>query len=107
LIKIHNKINKKPPLRRWPLVLGDWNVAMTERTTGYKRFGKREILLSMRIVGLSLLFCLAACSSMPSVSQEGLGQSAWRHQRAVEDANIIMQGMNRARTDAEWFAKQP
>jgi hypothetical protein len=62
----------------------------------------------IRIVGMSLLFCLAACSSVASMSEEGSpGQFAWRHQRAVEDANIIMQGMNRARTDSEWFAKQP
>jgi hypothetical protein len=62
----------------------------------------------MRIVGLLLLFGLAACSITPSVSEEGfLGQSAWRHQQAIEDANTIMQGMSRARTDSEWFAKQP
>ena len=62
----------------------------------------------MRTVVILILLWLTACSAMPSVSEKGfLGQSAWRHHQAIEDANIIMQGMNRARTDSESFAKQP
>ena len=62
----------------------------------------------MRIVALLFLFALAACSFTPSVSEQGfLGQSGWRHQQAIEDANIIMEGMKRAQVDSESFAKQP
>lgn len=62
----------------------------------------------MRIVVVLLLLGLASCNAVPSLSEEGLiGQSGWRHQQAIEDANVIMQGMNRARAETEQFAKQP
>lgn len=56
----------------------------------------------MRLAALASLLLLAACSSMPSVSEQGfLGESSWRHQQAAQDAEIIMQGMNQARMNAQ------
>jgi hypothetical protein len=59
------------------------------------------------IAALLAVFCLAACSSTPSNSEQGfVDQAGWQHQQAVLDANAILQGMNRARAQTEWLAKQ-
>ncbi len=62
----------------------------------------------MRLTVLLSLLCLAGCSAGPSLPEQGfIGESGWRHQQAVQDAEVIMQGMNRARADSERYAKQP
>lgn len=51
---------------------------------------------------------LSGCAGGPSVSERGfLGESSWRHQQAIQDAAVIMQGMNRARADSQRYARLP
>jgi hypothetical protein len=59
------------------------------------------------ITALLAVLCLGACSSVPSSSEHGfVDQASWRHQQAILDANAIVQGMNRARAQSEWLARQ-
>ncbi len=59
------------------------------------------------IAMLIAFLCLAGCTSPPVVSDIGSADSASaRHRQALIDAEVIMQGMNQARSQSQAVAKQ-
>lgn len=63
--------------------------------------------INMRAAVLLTFLCLAGCTSLPSVSEQGfVDQAGWRHQQALRDADAILAGMNQARAQSERVAKQ-
>jgi hypothetical protein len=61
----------------------------------------------MRQIFLLTILCLAGCSALPSLSEQGLvDQAGWRHQQAILDANAIVDGMDQARARSQREVQQ-
>jgi hypothetical protein len=59
------------------------------------------------VVILSMIVLLAGCARLQTGSEQGfINQAGWRREQAIRDANIIVQGMNRARAEEDDLARR-